>query len=63
MITATKTATVCVVGAGYVGLPLSDTLAKNYRVISFDNNAEKVKILSGRNGNHNHTFTLAHPNP
>jgi UDPglucose 6-dehydrogenase/UDP-N-acetyl-D-galactosamine dehydrogenase len=57
MITETKTATVCVVGAGYVGLPLSNTLAKNYRVISFDNNPEKVRILSGRNGNHNHVFT------
>jgi UDP-N-acetyl-D-galactosamine dehydrogenase len=57
MITEIKTATVCVVGAGYVGLPLSNTLAKNYRVISYDNNLEKVKALSGRNGNHNHTFT------
>jgi UDP-N-acetyl-D-galactosamine dehydrogenase len=57
MITATKTATVCVVGAGYVGLPLSNSLAKNYRVISYDNNPEKVQILSGRNGNQNHTFT------
>ena len=57
MITEIKTATVCVVGAGYVGLPLSNTLSKNYRVISYDNNLEKVKALSGRNGNHNHTFT------
>jgi UDP-N-acetyl-D-mannosaminuronate dehydrogenase len=40
MITEIKTATVCVVGAGYVGLPLSNTLAKNYKVISFDNRAE-----------------------
>ena len=57
MITETKTATVCVVGAGYVGLPLSNIFAKEYRVITYDNNPEKVEILSGRNGNHNHTFT------
>lgn len=50
-------ATVCVVGAGYVGLPLSDVFARTYRVISFDIDADKVRILSEQNRNPNHTFT------
>jgi UDP-N-acetyl-D-galactosamine dehydrogenase len=57
MVTEVKTATVCVVGAGYVGLPLSDNLARSYRVISYDIDAEKIKSLAERNGNPNHSFT------
>lgn len=57
MITAAKTETVCVVGAGYVGLPLSKVLSNSYRVISFDIDENKVRNLSEQNGNPNHTFT------
>jgi UDPglucose 6-dehydrogenase/UDP-N-acetyl-D-galactosamine dehydrogenase len=57
MITAVKTATICVVGAGYVGLPLSKVLSNSYRVISFDVDEDKVKNLSEQNGNPNHIFT------
>jgi UDPglucose 6-dehydrogenase/UDP-N-acetyl-D-galactosamine dehydrogenase len=57
MVTTVKTATVCVVGAGYVGLPLSKVFARSYEVISFDINEERVRNLSEQNGNPNHTFT------
>src|SRR4030067_746449 len=57
MTTTVKTATVCVVGAGYVGLPLSMILSNSYHVISFDIDEDKVKILSEQNGNPNHIFT------
>jgi UDPglucose 6-dehydrogenase/UDP-N-acetyl-D-galactosamine dehydrogenase len=57
MITEVKTATVCVVGAGYVGLPLSNSLARSYRVVSYDIDPEKVRNLSEQNENPNHVFT------
>lgn len=60
MVTEVKTATVCVVGAGYVGLPLSRVFARSYRVISFDTDANKVKTLSEQHGNPNHSFTTDH---
>ncbi|MFC2071872.1 nucleotide sugar dehydrogenase [Chloroflexota bacterium] len=60
MVTTVKTATVCVVGAGYVGLPLSTALGNDYRVISFDIDKDKIKSLSEQNGNPNHIFT-SHP--
>jgi UDP-N-acetyl-D-glucosamine/UDP-N-acetyl-D-galactosamine dehydrogenase len=57
MVTSVKTDTVCVVGAGYVGLPLSEELSGSYRVISFDIDVEKIKNLSLRNGDPGHVFT------
>jgi UDP-N-acetyl-D-galactosamine dehydrogenase len=57
MVTSVKTDIICVVGAGYVGLPLANRLSHRYPVISFDVDEEKVKSLSARNGNPNHTFT------
>jgi len=57
MITKVKTGIVCVVGAGYVGLPLSREFARSHKVISFDIDVLKVKILSEQNGDPNHTFT------
>jgi len=57
MLIETRSATVCVVGAGYVGLPLSQVLARSHRVISYDIDANKMKILSERNGDPNHSFT------
>jgi UDP-N-acetyl-D-glucosamine/UDP-N-acetyl-D-galactosamine dehydrogenase len=53
-----KTETVCVVGAGYVGLPLSNVLSGSFRVISFDIDESKIEKLSARNGNPNHIFTV-----
>jgi UDP-N-acetyl-D-glucosamine/UDP-N-acetyl-D-galactosamine dehydrogenase len=57
MVTTVKTDTICVVGAGYVGLPLSNVLSNCYPVISFDVDEEKVKCLAEENGNPNHVFT------
>jgi UDP-N-acetyl-D-galactosamine dehydrogenase len=57
MVTEIKTATVCIVGAGYVGLPLSNSLARSYRVISYDIDTEKIRSLSEQNENPNHNFT------
>lgn len=57
MITATKTSTICVVGAGYVGLPLSTVLSNSYKVISFDIDKDKINNLTELNGNPNHIFT------
>jgi UDP-N-acetyl-D-glucosamine/UDP-N-acetyl-D-galactosamine dehydrogenase len=51
------TDTICVVGAGYVGLPLSRVLSKCYPVISYDVDEEKVKNLAGENSNPDHVFT------
>ena len=31
----------CVVGCGYVGLPLIDALSKNYNVIGYDINLDR----------------------
>ncbi len=57
MVIQVKASTVCVVGAGYVGLPLSQEFARSYKVISFDIDPEKVKRLAAQNENPNHTFT------
>jgi UDPglucose 6-dehydrogenase/UDP-N-acetyl-D-galactosamine dehydrogenase len=38
-------AVVCVVGLGYVGMPLAEAFAKHVRVIGFDINEKKVKVL------------------
>ncbi len=34
---------ICVVGLGYVGLPLAVALAKHYSVIGFDINANRIQ--------------------
>ena len=36
---------VCIVGLGYVGLPLAEAFSKSLRVIAFDTNTQKVKQL------------------
>jgi len=38
--------TVCVVGLGYVGLPLADAFAKHLNVIGFDIDDEKIGYLN-----------------
>jgi UDP-N-acetyl-D-glucosamine/UDP-N-acetyl-D-galactosamine dehydrogenase len=57
MVTKVKSSVICVVGAGYVGLPLSKIFAKSYKTISFDIDIDKVNRLSEQNGNPDHTFT------
>ncbi len=51
---------VCVVGLGYVGLPLAQAFAKSLRVIGFDVNDATIKKLNQSNDNPNLTFT-SHP--
>ncbi len=52
-----KQAVVCVIGCGYVGLPLAQAFSKSLKVISFDIDEAKTKKLSEGNGNPNHIFT------
>lgn len=44
---------ICVIGLGYVGLPLAETFSKKYNVIGFDINTEKIHELKKQyNGFH-----------
>lgn len=48
---------VCVVGAGYVGLPLAQAFARNLKTISYDIDETKINRYSRENKNPNHCFT------
>lgn len=48
---------VCVVGLGYVGLPLALAFSKHLKVIGFDVDANKIKELNDENNNPNIFFT------
>ena len=50
-------AIVCVIGLGYVGLPLAQAFSKSLKVIGLDVDKEKLKKLSENNGNSNLIFT------
>ncbi|HJH25873.1 MAG TPA: nucleotide sugar dehydrogenase, partial [Methanophagales archaeon] len=52
-----KNKTVCIVGLGYVGLPLAEAFSKHLKVIGFDIDEEKVKRLSESNNEDNLDFT------
>jgi len=52
-----KNKTVCIVGLGYVGLPLAEAFSKHLKVIAFDIDEEKVKWLSESNNEENIEFT------
>lgn len=41
-----RKATICVIGLGYVGLPLAALLAKKFKVVGFDINANRVRELN-----------------
>jgi UDP-N-acetyl-D-galactosamine dehydrogenase len=41
-------AVVCIVGLGYVGMPLAEAFARHLRVIGFDINEQKVKTLKAQ---------------
>ena len=53
-------AVVCIVGLGYVGLPLAEAFSRNLRVIGFDIDGNKVKKLNRGNDNQNLFFTNNH---
>ncbi len=46
-----KDKTVCIVGLGYVGLPLAEAFSKHLKVIGFDIDEKKTRNL----GNNNNT--------
>ena len=50
-------AIVCIVGLGYVGLPLAEAFAKSLQVIGFDVTGDKIRKLNQNNDNQNLTFT------
>ncbi len=50
-------AIVCVLGLGYVGLPLVQAFSRSLEVIGFDIDGNKVRKLSQSNTNQNLTFT------
>ncbi len=53
-----KNKTVCIVGLGYVGLPLADAFSKHLNVIGFDIDEEKTRNLgNNKNNNDNIEFT------
>lgn len=43
---------ICVVGLGYVGLPLAEAFSEHYDVYGFDNNCARIVELQSRSGNH-----------
>ena len=46
-----KNKTVCIVGLGYVGLPLANAFSKHLKVIGYDINEEKIRNLGNNNNN------------
>ena len=46
---------ICVVGLGYVGLPLARLFSTKYNTIGFDMNQTRVNAL---NGGHDETFSF-----
>ena len=44
-VTSPEKETICVVGLGYVGLPLACLLSKNFSVLGYDSNREKIARL------------------
>ena len=52
-----NTKIVCVVGLGYVGLPLAEAFSKHLKTIGFDIDEEKVKRLGESNNENNIEFT------
>ena len=50
-------ATLCVIGLGYVGLPLAKAFSQSLKVIGYDIDSNRVKKLSKGNNNQNLTIT------
>ncbi|NQE05593.1 UDP-N-acetyl-D-mannosamine dehydrogenase [ANME-1 cluster archaeon GoMg1] len=52
-----KNKTVCIVGLGYVGLPLAEAFSKHLKVIGYDIDEEKTREQNGDNNEQNIEFT------
>jgi len=48
---------ICIIGLGYVGLPLATEFSRHFKVIGFDTNIKLVKELNLRNNNKDLTLT------
>jgi len=48
---------VCIVGLGYLGLPLAEAFSKHLEVVGFDIDEEKIKNLNNNNTKANLEFT------
>jgi UDPglucose 6-dehydrogenase/UDP-N-acetyl-D-galactosamine dehydrogenase len=48
---------VCIIGLGYVGLPLAEAFSKHFKVIGFDINTRRVKELKAHNNDPNLIIT------
>jgi len=52
-----KSGKVCIVGLGYVGLPLAEVFSKHLKVTGYDIDEEKIKNLNSNNNEDNLEFT------
>ncbi len=52
-----KHKTVCIIGLGYLGLPLAEAFSSHLKTIAFDIDEAKVKRLSESNNGENIEFT------
>ena len=48
---------VCIVGLGYVGLPLAEAFSKHLKTIGFDIDKEKIRTLHNVNNENSIEFT------
>jgi UDP-N-acetyl-D-galactosamine dehydrogenase len=48
---------ICVVGLGYVGLPLAEAFSRHFKVIGFDTNSNRVTEVVAHNNNHHLIIT------
>jgi len=52
---------VCIVGLGYVGLPLAEAFSKHLKTIGFDIDEEKTRNLGNNNNNKENIEFTADP--
>jgi len=52
-----KHKTVCIVGLGYVGLPLAEAFSKHLKVMGYDIDEVRIKNLNSNNNEDNLEFT------
>ena len=57
LVKSSKQPIICIIGLGYVGLPLATEFSRHFKVISFDTNIKLVKELNLRNNNQSLTIT------
>ena len=50
-------AVVCIIGLGYVGQPLAEEFSRSLRVMGFDVDEDKIRILNENNSNNNILYT------